>query len=308
MPDFPFNSQRSSISYSVVPDIVRTRFDSKRSRQRAIRQNRNDIYSISLELTTDEFGQFESFIKDDLSNGQELITNYEITHYAEQFEDCYLVGGRYSATYSHHENTWNVDYQIKVINKSLDIHQAVYDAVEDAGGFDQASSVLALIAGDLQVLDQEINDDEPWVNASMVNAGDLGGELVALVSMSQTWDQYATAHSTFQARIDSGYSYYLQPGIGSASIQKDYDLGQFYQAVKAVTVIDAVSTAGSANFSFSIGLSSDGVNFTSQSGLTAVGFNIGAGLRYVRVTINASGDQFAIGLINSISLSIFTAG
>ncbi len=131
---------------------------------------------------------------------------------------------------------------------------------------------------------------------------DTTGDLLMLADEGETWDEYTSnGYATFQAEHDAGYTLWAQPGTASATYREDYDLGAVISSsiINVARVFEAV--AGNPSHTVDIAFSENGSTyqtFTNTNRVFATQF------RYVRVTINATGNGDDIGGLTSLVTSL----
>lgn len=135
----------SSISYRVQPEIERTVFHSKNTRQRYLRQRHEPRYSVSVQLDSTKLGEFESFVTDEISNGADEFTGPYFDG-LEQSGTLQIVDGKYSVSYLA-PNWWNLSYSFDVKDRNMDDAECIYDLVNDHGGFEQLQWMLDTYGG-----------------------------------------------------------------------------------------------------------------------------------------------------------------
>lgn len=119
----------SSISYGSEPAIKRTTFHSKNTRQRLLRQKRDDMFSVSFQVTSTELGEFETFITTEIENGADTFTG---PYYdgMEQTGTLQIIDGQYSISYLSNDY-WSLSYQFEVKGRDLSEQQNIYELVNE---------------------------------------------------------------------------------------------------------------------------------------------------------------------------------
>lgn len=125
---FP-NICESSISYSSKPAVKRTVYHSKNTRQRFLRQKRDDEYRVSFQVTSTELGEFEDFMVNDIDNGANTFIG---SYYdgMEQTGTLEIIEGKYSVSYIA-ENYWSLSYAFEVKGRDLSEQQNLYELVNE---------------------------------------------------------------------------------------------------------------------------------------------------------------------------------
>lgn len=145
MPTFPALSySETSYSYDVAPAVYRTEYAGKNTRQRKIYKKRDDIFSVSLRLSSADLLTFENFVKDDINNGGDSFSAPYYTSDVELIGDAYLVNGQYSVNYIA-PDVWDVSYSMQVIERDMTDAQNIYEVVEELSGFDNVSAIFDVL-------------------------------------------------------------------------------------------------------------------------------------------------------------------
>ena len=143
MPTLPTTVKYSAdqYSYSVTPDIVRSEFSTRNTRQRKRSENRDDIFSVSFDLSNSQLQDWEDFVIDEIDNGGDLFTAPFYTSDVENSGSFYLVGGQYDVSYISN-NSWSVQCRLELKDRTLTEEQNIYELIEDYGTFPAMYSVL----------------------------------------------------------------------------------------------------------------------------------------------------------------------
>lgn len=130
----------SSISYGNNPDVTRTVYHSSNTRQRFLRQKRDDRFNVSYEVTDSELSAFEAFITTEISNGADAFTGpyYDGANHTGTIE---IINGEYNVNYLDSGN-WSLSYSFEVKDRDLTDAEAVYDLVNGAGGPDDLPALF----------------------------------------------------------------------------------------------------------------------------------------------------------------------
>lgn len=170
----------------------------------------------------------------------------------------------------------------------------------DTAGNDSppGSTSVQVQAGDFTLYDNF--DAHPSWAGVITNGLVEDGGLILLVDDAQTWDTYAAAHDTFQDRIDAGLDLYLPPATTASYVQV-FDAGVVIPGTQLNTTLTTIALQGAPNVTFSVAYSEDGVEWSSED---TTGSVFAVDVRYVRLTINATGDGIAIAQILSANIQL----
>jgi hypothetical protein len=119
----------SAISYGCSPEVKRTTYYTQNTRQRFLRQKRDDVFSVSYEVADDELGDFETFITAEIDNGASTFTG---PYYdgAEHVGTCEILEGAYSVSYIA-QDIWSLSYSFEVKDRDLTDAQNLYELIND---------------------------------------------------------------------------------------------------------------------------------------------------------------------------------
>lgn len=136
MADFPnFDFLVDGYRFEVNPDNEQTEFYSLNTRLRAMRKNRDTPFSVSMHLTNAELSTFETFVSDTISNGADSFTVNYWEHDSESTGTGRIVDGNYNVQYLGPDN-WKVSFTLEILDRDLTDHEAIYDLVNAASGFE----------------------------------------------------------------------------------------------------------------------------------------------------------------------------
>ena len=135
----------SSISYRVQPEINRTVYHSKNTRQRRLRQRHEPRYNVSIQLDSSQLSQFESFVTGEISNGADEFTGPYFDGF-EQTGTLQIVNGDYSVTYLAND-WWSLSYSFEVKDRDMSTAECIYELVNDQGGFQALQWMLDTYGG-----------------------------------------------------------------------------------------------------------------------------------------------------------------
>lgn len=126
---------RSGYGYKVSPLVVRTEYASSNTRQRLMRDSRDDAFTVSLRASGAELAEFETFVLDTLNNGADTFDGPYYTSDAESTGTLEISNGEYAVDYLA-PDIFDISYIFEVKDRSLEDEQAIYELVNGFGGFD----------------------------------------------------------------------------------------------------------------------------------------------------------------------------
>lgn len=111
--------------------------------------------------------------------------------------------------------------------------------------------------------------------------------IVMPVNTSQTWATHFTSNSwtTPQNQISAGYPLYIQPTVSSGYYEEVFDYGTILASSRVILNYNGVDVSGSPTTTSDISISTDGVSYTTYSGVTSI---FATNFRYVKIRINTS--------------------
>lgn len=141
----------SSINYTINPEIKRTEYHSKNTRQRFLRPKRDDLYQVSVQLDTAGLNSFEAFMVDEANNGAD---EFQGPYYdgLDRTGTLQIIRGQYQVNYLA-KDWWNLSYSFEVKDRDLTDAENIYDFINDYGGFDGLSALF-------DALEQLVNYNE----------------------------------------------------------------------------------------------------------------------------------------------------
>ena len=141
----------SSISYTINPEIKRTVYHSRNTRQRYLRAKRDDRYRINIQLDTDDLNLFEAFVVDEINNGAD---EFQGPYYdgLDRTGTLQILNGQYEINYLA-KDWWNLSYSFEIKDRDLTDAENIYNFVNDYGGFDGLSVLF-------DALEQLVNFNE----------------------------------------------------------------------------------------------------------------------------------------------------
>lgn len=142
----------SSISFACSPDVLRTVYHSGNVRQRKLRQNRDDTFTVAYEVTTTQLDEFETFIGT-INNGADSFTG---PYYdgADHAGTCEIIGGEYNVSYIA-KDLWSLSYKFEVKDRDFTDAENVYDIVNAYSGFENTGNVFEALA--ILINENELN-------------------------------------------------------------------------------------------------------------------------------------------------------
>lgn len=140
-PDIDFTLE--GYSWQVSPNVVRTEFSSKNTRQRKMFENRNDIFSARHIITDNELLTFEAYVNDTLNNGAGTDTFTYYTSDVSQTGTARIVKGEYNSSLLF-AGRWEVTYNFELDNRSLSQEESIYNFVNAQGTIDLSDWLDAL--------------------------------------------------------------------------------------------------------------------------------------------------------------------
>lgn len=136
MATWPIELEYSEDGYSweVTPDVTRTQYASNNTRQRKLRKNRDDTFTVSMRLDETELATFEEFVLTTLNNGADEYTGPYYTSDVLYTGTLQIVNGEYSVTYLT-ADYWQVSFKFEVKDRSMTEEAAAYALVNSYSGF-----------------------------------------------------------------------------------------------------------------------------------------------------------------------------
>lgn len=142
MPTLPVSLKYADqYSYSVEPDVIRSEFSTKNTRQRKLSAKRDDMFSIRFDVNDSQLQAWEEFVEADLSNGADLFTAPFYTSDVESTGNFYLVDGRYNVS-AVAKNSWNIECNFELKGRTLTEEETIYNVIEEYGSFDTAYNIF----------------------------------------------------------------------------------------------------------------------------------------------------------------------
>jgi hypothetical protein len=122
----------SSISYGSSPEVKRTVYHTQNTRQRFLRQKRDDVFEVSYQVDNNELSDFETFITTEIDNGALTFTG---PYYdgAEHEGTCEIIDGTYSVSYIA-QDVWSLSYSFEVKDRDLTDAQNLYELINVIAG------------------------------------------------------------------------------------------------------------------------------------------------------------------------------
>lgn len=120
--------------WSVSPEVKRTEYSSRNTRQRKLRTKRDDRFTISMQLDETELDTFETFVLDTLNGGADTYTGPYFVNDTEYTGTLQIVNGQYSVNYLS-EDYWGVTFQMEIKDRDMTEELAIYTLVNALSGF-----------------------------------------------------------------------------------------------------------------------------------------------------------------------------
>lgn len=139
LPDIKYTLE--GYSYRVTPDTIRTEFYSGNTRQRALRKNRNDVFTVRHIVTNAQLSSLETFFQDTINNGADEFTAPYYVSDVEYSGSFLLLEGSYSSqnispSYS------SFSYNIEIQDRDMTNEEAIYDLVNALSGFESMYDLM----------------------------------------------------------------------------------------------------------------------------------------------------------------------
>ena len=143
MATFPdLNYSQSGYKWSVEPIVRRTEFASRNTRQRLLMKTRDDLFSVTLKLTSDDLSVFETFVLITLNNGADEFTGPYWVNDVQKTGTLQIVDGKYEVTYLA-PDYWQVSYDFYVKDRDMTDEEAIYDLVNGLTTFANLYDIIA---------------------------------------------------------------------------------------------------------------------------------------------------------------------
>lgn len=172
-------------------------------------------------------------------------------------------------------------------------------AVDTAGNESAPGSTSVQVSGDDFTLFNDF-DAQPSFGGTITNGRVSDSALLLLIDNAMTWSTYAGQHASLQARHNAGNIYFL-PTSNTASYVEIFDAGVIIPTTQINTTVASEAYQGAPGVTWSIAYSDGGVTWSSEDSSGSV---IAEDVRYVRLTINATGDGNDIARIISASIQL----
>ena len=152
MPTFPDLDYSQGYRYEINPDVLRTEYASRNSRQRFIIQNHDDLFTVSMKLDNADLSTFEDFVTDDLLNGSLTYDGPYFAGNVEKTGTLQIVDGLYDVNYLTNDY-WDVSFQYELKDRDLTDEEGIYDLVNAFTDFDEVYAVF-------KALENMVNNNE----------------------------------------------------------------------------------------------------------------------------------------------------
>jgi len=127
--------------YTVTPDVKRTEYASRNSRQRLMRYQRDDLFTVTLRLDDADLDLLDTFVLTTINNGADTFTGPYFTSDVEYTGTLEIVDGKYEVRYLQND-FWSVSYSFYVKDRDLTEEQNIYESVIEYAGFDGMKAAL----------------------------------------------------------------------------------------------------------------------------------------------------------------------
>lgn len=135
MADFPDINYNQDYSFSFRPDVLRTEFSTKNTRQRLLFDNPDDLINIKIRANSADLATFEEFVLNTLDNGADTFNGPYYASDAEKTGTLEIVNGEYEVSYVQ-PDWWEIKYTAALKDRDLTDEENIYEMVQDQGGFD----------------------------------------------------------------------------------------------------------------------------------------------------------------------------
>jgi hypothetical protein len=172
-------------------------------------------------------------------------------------------------------------------------------AQDSAKNLSAPGSTSVQVSGDDFTLFNDF-DAQPSFGGAITNGRLSGSALLLLIDNDMTWATYAAQYTTPQSRHNAGNIYFL-PTSNTASYVETFDAGVIIPTTQINTTVVSDAYQGSPGVTWSIAYSDDNSTWSSEDSSGSI---VGEDVRYVRLTINATGDGNDIARILSASVQL----
>lgn len=150
-PDLDYSTE--GYGWTNEPDVIRTIYASKNTRNRYLFKNRDDKFSVTLKLTSDELSIFESFVLIDLNNGADEFTGTYFVGDSARTGTLQIENGVYNVS-NLSPDFWSVSYNFYVRERTFADEEIIYEFVNEYNGFELFWDIMH--ATDLAINDNEL--------------------------------------------------------------------------------------------------------------------------------------------------------
>jgi len=150
-PDLDYSTE--GYGWTNEPDVIRTIYASKNTRNRYLFKNRDDKFSVTLKLTSDELSVFESFVLIDLNNGADEFTGTYFVGDSARAGTLQIENGVYNVS-NLSPDFWSVSYNFYVRERPFADEEIIYEFVNEYNGFESFWDIMH--ATDLAINDNEL--------------------------------------------------------------------------------------------------------------------------------------------------------
>lgn len=163
--------------------------------------------------------------------------------------------------------------------------------IDSAGNYGTPGSVTAVVnqPPDYQL---QLNFNSTF-SGTKTNVAVEGGNLVAAVNTSETWQSHFTSRgwTTLQSQVSAGFPYYAMPSATTGSYVETIDYGSTLAGTKVTAALTSQVVAGSLTLTPTLSTSLNGTTWTDYAGISEV---YATNFRYIKIRYDfasAGGDD-----------------
>lgn len=131
----------NNYGWSVSPDVIRTEYASKNTRQRRMRKKRDDIFTVTLRLTNSELSTFETFVLTTLNGGADTFTGPYYTNDVGYTGTLQIVNGQYDLQYRQN-GYWDVSFELELKDRDLSEEATLYANVNEYASIQEYYDII----------------------------------------------------------------------------------------------------------------------------------------------------------------------